>query len=1159
MKSFFQKSLLLLLTGIAAQNLSAQSDPAYVRADFENHSRLNPDPDNRTAADIESETITAVISYSGHLLKDGLPSASYPSSNGGIQLRESSIGQPFATWTPDPEFARREVLAARAALYPAADETKVMVDRSIADGGTAFRYKQLLFAPNSGQTVADYEGIAQWYGAPERAVVATQIANITRALTHAPQDSGLRAVLLDAYTDRAVAEMQYVKSQMVEIGKKRLALVLTSAFIIDEEIEAYTLMVNKLGTILGAYSSLLGTEMDGVDPADFDSKAVRGTPFGYYIFQSEQPSRNSVVSKYFDTAGGLSDVPQYDPVLKEVQARGVPEPFTDSDGNGFYDFAETYTDSNNNNQYDPGEPFEDANFDGLWSDSEPFTDTNDNGLRDDPALLFSGFKDYTTLLDVMAIYVQRSNELAELLGKRRLTTPTDDMSTARRLVTKLRLGTASEYCLLRGMFPENFLPVDDASGVRAAMAAVSRALAGTTNVTTFLNGSGNSLGLDPGFVIFMQGNAASDDTYDILLPNIYTGQPGSTAPLDVAIAHLETAKESYGNFRASVDTVVEDLGDLEEEYETRFTEITGYTRNEDPGFDGYNFKPGVSSELATVNRNIAALQSRSSRFLQISETFAEGISEANNAVKLADGLASVIEGAQKTYFDQTDSAWDASFKYSGIAAASDAVADAVYGVAGLDTLKSAAAPAIIVAGAVNAALQTKAAQVAETRDRTVDAAAVNMQSNVDKANGVLAAQQAKVDLSNKAIEQQGNLLDGEENTSSLAQAMADRDRLLQETERITLNFESNTLEVRGRFYADPIHLIRSEKAILDADAAFFNAQRWLFYLLRSLEYKWSSKFVAASPSGRNYDTGAIFKLRNANELKDYLDAMVSFNLAGGLGTFQNIDRLTVISLKDQILAPNPSVQNVTNLTDTGYRVDTGVTPPKTVTQLQLFRNKLDRLRNSDGDLEIPINTTALNIPNFFRAPIYSTTNSSSPITSAGQWRDKVIYVKVNIVDPDHPNGLGNPTQIGADIVYSGTSMFRTRIAPRPTLEGRLDPVPGVTSPQDFPGELIVYPYRKYSLSSFDSPLFDVTEENSAAGSFSLSNQASSKTIDGVPAGFAFNSFKELSVAATGWKLIIFRNSLQDQNDPLARIDVNSLTDIQLIISHRNVDRKKATD
>jgi hypothetical protein len=970
-------------------------------------------------------------------------------------------------------------------------------------------------------------------------------------------DSGLRAVLLDAYTDRAVAEMQYVKSQMVDIGKKRLGLELTSAFIIDEEIEAYTIMVNKLGSILGAYSALLGTEMDGVDPADFDSRAIRGTPFGYYLFQFEQPSRNSVVSKYFDTAGGLSDVPQYDPILKEVQARGVPEPFTDSDGNGFYDFAENFTDANNNSQYDAGELFGDANFNGQWDDSEPFTDSNENGLRDDPSLLFSGFKDYTALLDIMAVYVQRSNELAELLGKRRLTSPTNDMSTARRLVTKLRKGTSSEYDLLRGMFPENFLPVDDASGVRAAMAAVARSLAGTTNVTTFLNGSGNSLGLDPGFVIFMQGASGTDDTYDILLPNIYSGVLTGTTPLDIAIASLKTAEDSYKTFRASVDTVVEDLGNLEQEYETRFFEITGYQKNDSPGFDGYNFKPGVSSELATVDRNIAALQSRGERFVKSSEVFTQAISEANRAVKLADSVSSTIETAEKTYFTETKSAWDDAYRSAGLAAAGDAVADAVYGVAGLDTLKTAATPAIVYAGVVNAVLQSNASNAAEARDRKVDEAAVNMQSTVDKANSVLAAQQAKVDLSNQAIEQQGNLLEGEDNTAALAQAMADRHRLLQEVQGITLNFESNTQEVRGRFYADPIHLVRSEKAILEADAAFFNAQRWLYYLLKSLEYKWSSQFVAQSPRGRNYDTGSIFKLRNAEELKDFLDAMESFNTAGGLGTFSNINRITVISLKDQILAPNPAVQNLSNTIDTGYRVDTGVTPPQTVTQLQLFRNKLDRLRNSDGDLEIPINTTALNIPNFFRAPIYSTTNTSQPITSAGQWRDKVIYVKVNIVDKTSPRGLGNPTQIGADIIYSGTSMFRTRIAPRPTLAQRLDPVPGVTQPADFPGELIVFPYRKYDLSSFDKPLFDVREENSAAGAFSLCNEPSSNTIDQVPAGFAFNDFKELSVAATGWKLIIFRNSLQDQNNPLARINIDNLDDIQLIISHRNVTRLKA--
>ena len=58
------------------------------------------------------------------------------------------------------------------------------------------------------------------------------------------------------------------------------------------------------------------------------------------------------------------------------------EPFTDSNGNGFWDDQEPSTDTNKNGQWDAPEPFTDANDNGTYDDGETFTDTNANGVRD---------------------------------------------------------------------------------------------------------------------------------------------------------------------------------------------------------------------------------------------------------------------------------------------------------------------------------------------------------------------------------------------------------------------------------------------------------------------------------------------------------------------------------------------------------------------------------------------------------------------------------------------------------------------------------------------------------------------------------------------------------------------------------------------------------
>ncbi|HRF59947.1 MAG TPA: hypothetical protein PLH94_08545 [Fimbriimonadaceae bacterium] len=67
-----------------------------------------------------------------------------------------------------------------------------------------------------------------------------------------------------------------------------------------------------------------------------------------------------------------------------VHILGDGEPYSDLNGNGKWDKAETFTDSNNNGTWDPGEPFVDANSDGVWNAAEPYNDTNNNGIYDPP-------------------------------------------------------------------------------------------------------------------------------------------------------------------------------------------------------------------------------------------------------------------------------------------------------------------------------------------------------------------------------------------------------------------------------------------------------------------------------------------------------------------------------------------------------------------------------------------------------------------------------------------------------------------------------------------------------------------------------------------------------------------------------------------------------
>lgn len=67
-----------------------------------------------------------------------------------------------------------------------------------------------------------------------------------------------------------------------------------------------------------------------------------------------------------------------------VHLLGEGESYSDLNGNGQRDAAETFTDTNRNGIWDPGEAFADANGDGVWSAAEPYNDTNRNGFYDPP-------------------------------------------------------------------------------------------------------------------------------------------------------------------------------------------------------------------------------------------------------------------------------------------------------------------------------------------------------------------------------------------------------------------------------------------------------------------------------------------------------------------------------------------------------------------------------------------------------------------------------------------------------------------------------------------------------------------------------------------------------------------------------------------------------
>lgn len=81
-------------------------------------------------------------------------------------------------------------------------------------------------------------------------------------------------------------------------------------------------------------------------------------------------------------------------VVIPVPVQPFSEPWTDTNGNGEYDFPEEFDDANGNGVRDADEPFYDRNQNRKWDDGEPFEDQNGNGKFDCPAIKVTVAKYY---------------------------------------------------------------------------------------------------------------------------------------------------------------------------------------------------------------------------------------------------------------------------------------------------------------------------------------------------------------------------------------------------------------------------------------------------------------------------------------------------------------------------------------------------------------------------------------------------------------------------------------------------------------------------------------------------------------------------------------------------------------------------------------------
>ncbi|MGE4069847.1 MAG: hypothetical protein AB7E72_01575 [Lysobacterales bacterium] len=1040
-----------------------------VRPDFSNP-WFTTDPSNAALEPVATTFFGGLVC--GAIAVPPLAPLSCAPSDGTHYLVRASYGQPFATSIPTStapgcppaqncDFIGEARLRAAGLLYYTAGNDVADDDPAsfvYARSKAAFRYKDLLYSNVGGSPVNRIEArlsdMEDFYGAAERDRSLTAERLLRDALKYAPANRQLRNALLDLYYDRAVAEQALAKEKLVDVARQRLNPPPPGGFVISNEIAAYkaalgdALVPGGYRYALRGYFELLRDPV-GVATAQVDPMANPATPFGYYLFQQEVPSRSLFGANYL--------------------LNGVPTPVLNNGG-------------------------------------QPIA---------------AGWKDLALLFDILASYGDATAELARLHGLRAQGT---DIQDALTLITEAQQKLYLEGTLLLSAFDPDALPgAGDASGLAEKIATWRHQMRKLQLIRDFINGGSNLLGYSADFLMLVQkfqpGGTGGDifDSYDALRNWMLAP---STGPLTYALQKNAQALAAYDTYLGQRDQLATQFSDRANIYNDRLFKIVGATR----GAPGYSTpENNVGSEIWLQLRSIEAARLRivanDVRMKNLVEQIEIEIERRGQESGVQNAISQVIidYGDKQVRLTQQ----------IGLVKAAQAAANAAAQVAGSRNLLEA----FIHSGNAKAqfAFEVAASQL-EARKERLNA---EERARINDLNNTILDINSRALIKTWWLQTRTIEVETLEAQLLITQELGRLTALYNERDEIERRMDRENVQLADRYFADPIHLLRMQSEMIEAADSFQVAQNWVFYAARALEYKWNIPFVHTPPgSSITWSTSSVFRVRNAAELQAMVAAMDSFNALLD-GTLVKDDYFDWFSVREDFFGyeltcsgENPPF-NYCNYNDpiTGEPIPFNPSNPPAMVA---FRRHLQQLMDKDGNIILDFSTVR-EIPGgtFFRGPRFS---SSGTLISKGLYLDKIKWIKVALPGSHTTTG----TQLAGQLTYGGTSFLRTQ---------GVGTIPNPQRPDLVTGEMKAYSTRYWY---YDGTI-DAWQSNEGL-SLPVSMQKSANSQ--VPPTVAeINGFRERSVAATGWRLIVPTFDINVQV-----LEINQLNDVELYFYHYAVAR-----
>lgn len=706
--------------------------------------------------------------------------------------------------------------------------------------------------------------------------------------------------------------------------------------------------------------------------------------------------------------------------------------------------------------------------------------------------LFGGYKDLVVLYGLLKDYGRSARELARLQLCLATTAGTAQASAT---ITEAQRFMYLHGELLRGVFPGLAPSEVEGAGLAEAMASCGQSLDELGTLRQFLAGKRNILGFEPDFLMLVQkftGGTTYYDSYDALRERL---SPAYTVgPLYYAKSDWLAARNSYEAYRGYGDQLAAQFSLATAEAEDRLYEIVGAY----PGEEGYDTpQSNEGSELWQQLQSIEVAR------LRIQRNQAE-ITNLKKEIDIELWRAGAVTNAYIKYANTRASIAE---KIGHINAAQEA-ANAAAEAANASAWWGAAAQ--VANAAVQAGAEEWKGQLEAEKER---------QGGMEQAE--IEGIESKARVKTLLLSMNTLAVDSQEAALLLKQEMGRFTALWAEKQRLESELAQNQEELADRYFADPSHMLLSQRDMLVANFSFEEAQRWMFFMTRALEYKWNQRFTNNTPDGRTWTSSSVFKLRNAAELEDLWRAMDSYEQLIAGTVIVGTNRFDWFSVRKDFLGYQDGRQYEDLLT--GQSLD----------PISAFRtNLLRRLVSVSGGQECVIDfDTVLQIPGgfFFVGPVF-TTNQPPIVHDPGRFLDKINYLKIRLVGQD----MTYTTPLAGRLSYGGTSYMRN---PR---VGRFDPA----RPDRLQNEFTTFATRYWYNFGYG---WEFTDRQTISDAFMERNPVHDPNTP--PGTDEIWEFKERSVAATGWKLTLPTIALGQRV-----LYVTELDDIIIYFHHRSAQR-----